>query len=58
MVSPEGTQDGNRMPTKSPVTAATTSPATERPEETQDEVHIKGMISGSTDSGIFPYIEN
>ena len=35
MVSPEGTQDGNRMPTKSPVTAAT-SPPTERPEETRD----------------------
>ena len=35
MVSPEGTQDGSRMPTNSPVTAAS-SPPTERPEETRD----------------------
>ena len=63
-VSPEGTQEGNReyLPSSSHQTAATLDGAASERENTRywpqiAEVHIKGMMSVSPDSCIFPYVE-
>ena len=66
LVNPEGSQEGNEYPSsRSPQSAATLhgelwghSGCENTEHWTQiAEVHIKGMISVSPNSGIFPYIE-
>ena len=65
MVSPEGTQDRNRMPTIQQSTAASTPNGDTRGDSGGErtgywphiaEVHMEGMISMSPDSCLFPYI--
>ena len=57
MVSPEGTQDTNRIPT--PKGAPWGDPGWESPRYWPQiaEVHIKGMVSINPDSFVFQYIE-